>query len=81
MPCLNKLSENSELICLLLWIKYTSVISRHFCKGKQLLDFLFASPGDETPLKWVYSLRKEFAPKGANSILKELTRVEKEAEK
>ena len=27
-------------------------------------EFLFTSPDDENPQKWVYSWRKEFAPRG-----------------
>ena len=42
-----------------------------------LLDFLHG----ETLSIWVYSFRKEFAPKGANSFLKELIPIENEGKK
>ena len=42
-----------------------------------LLDFL---NGETLPI-WVYSFRKEFAPKGANSFLEELIPIENEGKK
>ena len=37
-------------------------------KGNKLRDFLFAFLGNKALQKWVYSYRKEFAPKRANSF-------------
>ena len=53
---------------------FSSVI---FFKGKQLFNLMFASL-DSKPLQNGSTLEgKEFAPKGANSFLEELTNIEK----
>ena len=40
-------------------------------------DFLFASLDDTELSKLIYSVRKEFAPMGANSFISELNSIEK----
>ena len=50
---------------------HTFMFYRHTYKGRQFFDFQFLSHGDKI-FKKVYSLRKEFAPRGANLFLEEL---------
>ena len=46
-------------------------------KRKKFQCFLFAFPENQDLPRLVYSEKKEFAPRGANSFLYELTLVEK----
>ena len=56
-------------------LRYLLLFSTLFTKGNYFCYFLFTSLKRKT--NRVYSLRKEFAPLGANSFLKELTPIEK----
>ena len=47
-----------------------------FTKGNNFHEFLFSSQDEVALPNRGYSLRKEFAPRGANSFLLELTPVE-----
>ena len=49
--------------------KYTAMIFYYFTKGSHFCDFLFAFLDSATLSNKVYSYRKEFAPRGANSFL------------
>lgn len=46
-------------------------------KGNYIFDFLFAALVERSPYNGVFSKRKEFALKGANSFLPELTPIKK----
>lgn len=46
-------------------------------KGNYIFDFLFATLVERSPYNRVFSKRKEFALKGANSFLLELTPIKK----
>ena len=48
---------------------YTSTFSAIFTKGDNCHDFPLASLDNVALQKGIYSLRKEFAPTGANSFL------------
>ena len=52
-----------------------------FAKGNNFHAFMFASLHDDAFIKEVYSKRKEFAPRGANSFFLELTSIEKGGKK
>ena len=57
-------------------LQYFSAI---FIKGDNFSDFLLISLDNASLTKWGLSERKQFAPRGANSFLSELTLTEKEA--
>ena len=59
----------SQVMTDLRYIGSPPFLFHHFAKGNNCLDFLFAFSENAALQKWVLLLKKEFAPRGANSFL------------